>query len=100
MRERGKRDLFFLAKSILGYKDLTTRVHQPICDFFIQKDGTKSMYEQDAIKNRLLLFPRGHFKTTLDISLTSCSDSSRWTLVREHALIGYWNRSVFKLCAL
>lgn len=75
MRERGKRDLFFLAKSILGYKDLTTRVHQPICDFFIQKDATKSMYEQDTIKNRLLLFPRGHFKTTLDIA-----DKIQWIL--------------------
>ena len=75
LRERGKRDLYFLCTEILGYTALTTRVHQPICDFFVQKDCSKGLYEQDEIKNRLLLFPRGHFKTTIDIA-----DKIQWIL--------------------
>lgn len=75
MRERGKRDLYYLCKNILGYDKLSPRVHQPICDFFVQKDATRSFTQQDSIKNRLLLFPRGHFKTTIDIA-----DKIQWIL--------------------
>ena len=55
--ERGKTDLYFLAKIILGrvYPDLTERTHKPICDFFVQKDPRRKFYLQDLIKNRLLL---------------------------------------------
>ena len=75
MRERGKRDLYYLCKVILGYTKLTSRVHQPICDFFVQKDDSRTFNQQDSIKNRLLLFPRGHFKTTIDIA-----DKIQWIL--------------------
>jgi hypothetical protein len=66
---RGKRDNFFLASQILGavYPDLTERTHRPFCDFFVQKNFNKPFSQQDIIKNRLLMAPRGHFKTSLDL---------------------------------
>jgi predicted phage terminase large subunit-like protein len=65
-RHRARTDLFWLAKEVLGYKDLNERVHRPICDLFVKKDSKRPLPEQDALKKRLLLDPRGHFKTTLD----------------------------------
>lgn len=75
--ERGKTDLFFLAKVVLGrvYPDLTERTHKPICDFFVQKNPKKKFVVQDLIKNRLLLAPRGHFKTSINIC-----DCIQWML--------------------
>lgn len=66
---RGKTDLFFLASQILGsvYGDLTPHAHGPICDFFIKKNPNKSFFLQDTIKNRLLMGPRGHFKTSIHL---------------------------------
>ncbi len=75
IRERGKRDLFFLAKEILGYKDLQEDVHGPVCKFFVQKDPKKSFGEQSRRKNRALFDPRGHFKTSLSIA-----DAIQWVL--------------------
>lgn len=76
-QERGRTDLFFLAKIVLGrvYPDLTEYTHKPICDFFVKKDPTKKFFLQDLIKNRLLLDPRGHFKTSIDIC-----DCIQWML--------------------
>lgn len=65
-RYRAKTDLFWLGKEILGYEDLNERVHGPVCQFFVQKKPGLSIAQQDARKERLLLDPRGHFKTTLD----------------------------------
>lgn len=75
--ERGKRDLYFLAKCVLGrvYPDLTEKTHKPICDFFVQKNPNKKFFLQDLIKNRLLIDPRGHFKTSIDIC-----DCIQWML--------------------
>lgn len=42
-------------------------VHRPICDFFVKKDPSKTIGQQDDRKQRLLLDPRNHFKTTMDI---------------------------------
>lgn len=75
--ERGRTDLFFLSKIILGrvYPDLTEKTHGPICDFFVQKDPSKKFFLQDMIKNRLLLYPRGHFKTSINMC-----DCIQWML--------------------
>jgi predicted phage terminase large subunit-like protein len=67
--DRGKRDLFFLMSTILGsvYGDLTETTHRPLCDFFVKKNPNKSFAYQDTIKNRLLMAPRGVFKTSTDL---------------------------------
>jgi len=76
-RERAKTDLYFLAKIVLGrvYPDLTEKTHKPICDFFVQKSLTRSFLRQDLTKNRLLLYPRGHFKSSINIC-----DCIQWML--------------------
>jgi len=73
--ERGKRDLFFLCKEILGYKDLEQSVHGPVCNFFVHKDPNKPFGEQSRRKNRALFDPRGHFKTSISIG-----DTIQWIL--------------------
>jgi predicted phage terminase large subunit-like protein len=67
--ERGKRDLWFLASTVLKrvYPDLVEGLHKPLCQFFIKKNPRKPWLLQDSTKNRLLLAPRGHFKTTIDL---------------------------------
>lgn len=66
LRYRCKTDLFFLAKDVLG-KDLTERTHRLVTDWFVQKDPTKSIAQQSRVKERLLLYPRGSYKSTLNI---------------------------------
>jgi hypothetical protein len=73
--ERGKRDLFFLAKFILGYRDMEESVHGPVCRFWVQKDPLKPFGEQSKKKNRALFDPRGHFKTSISIA-----DIIQWIL--------------------
>lgn len=38
-----------------------------MCDFFVKKDPSKSLAEQDKIKEGLLLYPRKAYKSTLSI---------------------------------
>jgi predicted phage terminase large subunit-like protein len=66
LRYRCQTDLFFLAKEILG-KDLTERTHRIVAEFFVRKDPSKTIAEQDSMKERLLLYPRGSYKSTLNI---------------------------------
>jgi len=71
VRRRAKCDLFFLAKYVIGYDNqknelLLERVHRRVCDLFVQKMDSKSIAEQDERKERLLLYPRGCFKSTLN----------------------------------
>lgn len=74
-RHRARTDLFWFAKNVLGYS-LVERVHGVVCnEFFVQKDRRKAFALQSPVHNRLLLDPRGHFKTTLDIA-----DSIQWLL--------------------
>lgn len=49
--------------------------HAPFVDFFVKKDKTKPISEQDEIKNRLLLWPRGGMKSTWGIA-----DIVQWIL--------------------
>src|SRR3569832_2052208 len=61
-------DLFFLAKEILGYRDVTEETHREVADTFLKKDPKRSIREQaDPCHVRLLLLPRGTFKSTFNI---------------------------------
>lgn len=78
LRERAETDLYWFAKEILGYDKLVEPLHKSLCDnFFVRKDSSKSLKDQSPIKERLLLWPRDHFKTTLDIA-----DTLQWLLVK------------------
>jgi len=54
-RALGKSSLYYLAKEILGYKDISENFHKPICD-------TLNFYRKEW---QFHLHPRGHFKSTL-----------------------------------
>jgi predicted phage terminase large subunit-like protein len=51
----GRNDLMFLAKGVLGYKDITESAHGALC---IYVDTNSSQF-------KLMLMPRDHLKTTL-----------------------------------
>ncbi len=55
LRDLAKHSLYFLAKAILGFEDLTPHLHQEVCQFI--QDLTK--------KHELILLPRKHFKSTI-----------------------------------
>lgn len=59
-------NLMFLAREVFD-KFFTFEAHAQICNFFVQKDQTKTIREQDSMKRRLLLFGRGTGKSTLDM---------------------------------
>ena len=69
-RLRAQTDLFFLAHEVLGYDDITEYTHRQVADFFVQKDPRKTIAAQDRCKSRLLLLPRGTFKTSFNIADT------------------------------
>lgn len=77
-------NLFFLCK-MLGYKDMSDKeyiwtdntvhnTHEEICNsFFVRKDPTKKTFKEFAMsyigkKQRLLLVPRGGFKSTMNMA--------------------------------
>lgn len=66
LRFRCQTDLYFLSKEILG-KDLVEGTHRPVTDFFVKKDPAKSLALQDVIKERMIWYPRGSYKSTLNI---------------------------------
>ena len=74
MQHLARTNLYWLSTEILGY-DLVPSVHQPICDFFVQKNPARSFINQSEQKQRLVLDPRGHFKTTIAIC-----DNIQWML--------------------
>lgn len=57
MRSACTTDLFFLSKEILGYKDLTERTHGNISRLLESKD----------IQRKLIVTPRGSFKSSLGV---------------------------------
>jgi phage terminase large subunit-like protein len=78
-------NLFFLCKLLEKYKDTTDReyvftdgtvhnTHEEICnDFFVRKNPTFKTFKEFAIqyidkKERLLLVPRGGFKSSIDMA--------------------------------
>lgn len=74
LRRRAQTDLYWLAKRCLvdsngqpSYPDISPNTHREVGAFFVQKNPDKSIADQDKIKQRLLLMPRGTFKTTFNI---------------------------------
>jgi predicted phage terminase large subunit-like protein len=62
-------NLMFLAREVFN-RDLTFTAHAPVTNFFVQKDPSKTIEQQeehDGIMERLLLYPRGAFKSTIDV---------------------------------
>lgn len=74
LRERMIRDLWWLAKYVLGYSLIGER-HREVANVFIQKNPSKPIRQQSDIRTRILLLPRRTFKTTFNIS-----DTVQWIL--------------------
>jgi hypothetical protein len=75
LRWRAQTDLFWLAKFVLGYNQITED-HRELADGFVHKDPRKPIEEQDPItKIRLFLMPRRTFKTTFNIA-----DTIQWII--------------------
>lgn len=55
LAEMGRGNLYFFAKGILGYKDMTERCHGPLAAF---ADNHPAQF-------KMMLIPRDHFKTSL-----------------------------------
>ncbi len=76
MKWLAKNDLYYLTKSILGYKDLSPNLHGHLCSWLM-----RTMHEQF----RALLLPRSHFKSTVNTisdsiqaALPDVDGSSSW----------------------
>lgn len=55
LRQRARKDRYFLAKGVLGYRDVNPYTHGPMCRFM----------EDRTYNRRMGLAPRGHLKSTL-----------------------------------
>lgn len=55
LAERGKRDLYFFAKGVMGFREMTPGCHLPLCMFL----------DKHPARYKLTLMPRGHFKTSV-----------------------------------
>jgi predicted phage terminase large subunit-like protein len=63
IRQRARTDKLFLATEILGY-DFQSDVHSELFANYITYDRSKTWREQSEIKDRLIIWSRGHFKST------------------------------------
>ncbi len=52
---RGRTDLYFFAKGVLGYRDMTMNCHGPACRFL----------EVNPAQFKMMLWPRDHFKSSV-----------------------------------
>lgn len=74
-------NLFYLCNLLEKYRDITPECHEDICNkFFVQKDPTVPTFRDftsayTELKERLLLVPRGGFKSSIDIA-----DSVQWII--------------------
>lgn len=55
LRDACKKSLFFLCRGVLGFKDLSPRIHKPICDTLQRTDITR----------RIVVMPRTWFKSSI-----------------------------------
>jgi predicted phage terminase large subunit-like protein len=62
-RERARTDKLFLANEVLGYT-FQPDVHSELFDQFLKMDASKPLLLLDDMKNRLVLWARGHYKST------------------------------------
>lgn len=87
-RRRSKADLYFLSRYVLwetnpesagkSFADnfICEHVHRRLCDLFVHKNDAKSVKEQDHhCKDRMVLYPRGAGKSTVDVY-----DTVQWIL--------------------
>lgn len=80
-RYLGQTNLYFLCNLLEKYSQVTVGTHEDICnDFFVHKDPTFPTFEAFAnqytlLKDRMLLVPRGGFKSSIDIA-----DCVQWAL--------------------
>lgn len=87
-RRRARQNLFFLARYFcwetnpesvgrtFAENKICEAVHRRVCDMYVKKDWTRSIAEQDTIsKERMILYPRGSFKSTIDVL-----DTVQWIL--------------------
>ncbi len=63
LRKRALTDHLFLAR-LCGFDRFQEAVHKELFDAFVKKDHKKAVEQQDKTKDRLILWPRGHYKTT------------------------------------
>lgn len=74
-------NLFFLCQLLETYGNVSLRTHEDICNnFFVQKNPTFlnfNVFEKQYtdLKDRMLLVPRGGFKSSIDIA-----DCVQWTV--------------------
>jgi predicted phage terminase large subunit-like protein len=91
LRQRARTDLLFLATDILGYKDVEEAVHRPLAHMLQKFQGGEDkvengvivsytpatpLWELDGNRSVLILYPRGHLKTTV----ITMSGSIQWML--------------------
>lgn len=62
VREKARVDKLFLATEVLGY-DFQSDVHDELFACYIPMDAAKQWSEQSPVKDRMVLWPRGHYKT-------------------------------------
>ena len=62
LRSEALKSLFFFCKVILGFSDMTRSCHVDLCDFI--QAGRVRLGESAEPRKKLLLIPRGHFKST------------------------------------
>jgi predicted phage terminase large subunit-like protein len=54
MRQMAQASLYFLAKAVLGFDKFTPHLHKEVCEFLTRPE-----------RRKLLVLPRGHYKTTI-----------------------------------
>jgi hypothetical protein len=74
MRLECQTNILFLAR-LLGYDKILDRVHEPVAELCVRKNPGLPIEQQDAVKDRLHLDPRGTFKSTMSIV-----DSVQWII--------------------
>jgi predicted phage terminase large subunit-like protein len=55
LAEKGRNNLYFFAKGIMGFKDMTERCHGPMCGFA----------DSHPARFKMMLMPRDHFKSSV-----------------------------------
>lgn len=73
LKRRAKSDLFFLAKTILGYDQVDEQTHGALCAFLVHEPANR----------RMVLMPRGFLKSTL----CTITDSTRQALINPNVRI-------------
>ena len=97
LRFLAQTNLFFLCKLLVMYSQVSLDAHEIICNsFFVQKDPTLPTFRAFAdnyvtLKNRLLLVPRGGFKSSIDIA-----DCVQWIICYPEVTIAVMT-GVYKL---